>query len=493
MRATQACLLSALAAAAIGLAVAAGIDYDGADWWQPNQHRTFAAVSSAPNPDGMLSTMSAGGSIDTRGHPFFTALGSNGRACVTCHQPADGMALSLASINRRWDAAGASDPLFAAYDGANCPTLAPGARSSHSLLLERGLFRIALPWPPRDSNGRPITPEFEIEVVRDPTGCNRSALYGLHSATPQLSVYRRPRPASNLKYLLAAGFSFDPKSGLPLRSDSAGHIVSEALLADARALTLEQQAREALRQHLQLNGNPSPAQIAQIVAFEQGLSSAQSQDAWGGSLGPGGGPGALAAGAPGVLQSAANPIFKEFYQLDTLASTSPAQRAFRASVARGAALFSQRQFLVKDVAGINSMGFGNPVRNSCAMCHNMHGAGIDVAPGRIDLGTTNQPYAKPAPELPLFKLSCKPGAKPQPFLGRVVYTQDPGYAMTSGRCEDIGKITTQQMRGLAARPPYFANGSAATLEELVEIYDRRFNINLSAQEKTDLSNLMKAL
>ena len=97
-------------------------------------------------------------------------------------------------------------------------------------------------------------------------------------------------------------------------------------------------------------------------------------------------------------------------------------------------------------------------------------------------GTTNEPWAKPAPELPLFKLTCHASVKPHPFLGRVIYTQDPGYALTPGRCEDIGKITMQSMRGLAARAPYFANGSAKTLREIVEIYNRRYQIRLSALE-----------
>jgi hypothetical protein len=488
-------LLAALAAIGIGIAAAGQADYaaGAADWWSPNEARAFPAVTAAPNAHGTLTTLNAAGTIDTRGHAFFTALGANGRACVTCHQPADGMALSLASIAKRWTAAGPADPLFAAYDGANCPSMEQAQRASHSLLLDRGLFRIALPWPPRDGAGKVVKPDFDIAVVRDPTGCNNSSIFGLQSATPQISVYRRPRPATNLKYILAVGFSFDPKSGMPLRSDAAGNMVSEALMADTRVLTLEDQARDALRKHLQMHGDPSPAQLAQIVDFEKGLTSAQSHDAWGGSFGPGGGPEALARAPAGMLQSTSNPIFKEFVAIKALPSATDAQREFRDSVARGAEIFSKRQFLVKDVAGINSMGFGNPVRNSCAMCHNMHGAGIDVAPGRIDLGTTNEPWAKAAPELPLFKLTCKAGAKPQPFVGRVVYTQDPGYAMTTGRCEDIGKIMTQQMRGLAGRAPYFANGSAATLEELVDIYNRRFNINLGEQEKRDLVNLMKVL
>jgi hypothetical protein len=267
-------------------------------------------------------------------------------------------------------------------------------------------------------------------------------------------------------------------------------MVSEALMADSRNLTLEAQARDALRTHLQMHGDPTPRQIRQLIDFESGLSTAQSHDQWGGSL-PG--PELLEKTPGGVLQSGSSPIFKEFATLPPLPDATPEQQAFRASVARGANLFSKRQFLVKDTAGINTMGFGNPVRNSCAMCHNMHGSGIDVAPGRIDIGNVNEPFAKGSPELPLFKLVCKPGARPHPYLGRVVYTQDPGYAMTSGRCEDIGKVMTQQMRGLSGRAPYFSNGSATDLRELVEIYNRRYNIGFTDQEKADLVNLMKVL
>lgn len=491
----------ALLALALACLAAPGgaVDYGKADarWWSAGDGRVFPASASYDNENGKLTTISPLGPMTTRGHPFFTALGNNGRACVTCHQPADGMSLSVASVRQRWAALGPKDPLFAAVDGANCPDLPQAEQASHSLLLSRGLFRIALPWPPRGADGKAIAPEFDIEVVRDPTGCNGSAQYGLHGAARAVSVYRRPRPVANLKYITAVGFSFDPKSGLPLlRDPDSGEFVSEALMADSRLLTLPAQAADAMRTHLQMQGNPNPEQLRRIVAFESQLASAQSHDAWGGSLDEGGargGPAAIAAGRAGVLQSTSNPIWNEFFAWKKDPPGSPEQQAYRASVARGAELFSKRMFLVRGSAGINSMGFGDPVRNSCAMCHNMQGAGIDVAPGRIDIGTANEPHAKPAPELPLFRLTCRDGARPHPFLGKVVYTQDPGYALTTGRCEDIGKIMTQSMRGLSGRAPYFSNGSAADLRELVQIYDRRYNIHFSEQEIADLVNLMKAL
>ena len=97
------------------------------------------------------------------------------------------------------------------------------------------------------------------------------------------------------------------------------------------------------------------------------------------------------------------------------------------------------------------------------------------------------------PDLPLFKVVCNPEVRPHPFLGRVIYTQDPGRALISGKCYDVGSIVMGQLRGLAARAPYFSNGSAEDLRALVDFYDRRFNMSLTQQEKTDLVNFMSVL
>jgi outer membrane protein OmpA-like peptidoglycan-associated protein len=75
--------------------------------------------------------------------------------------------------------------------------------------------------------------------------------------------------------------------------------------------------------------------------------------------------------------------------------------------------------------------------------------GLDVAPGYMDLGTTNWPHAGPADDLPLFRLTRPVTARPHPYLGRVIHTHDPGRAPFTGRCREIGAITMQQLRGLA--------------------------------------------
>jgi hypothetical protein len=47
--------------------------------------------------------------------------------------------------------------------------------------------------------------------------------------------------------------------------------------------------------------------------------------------------------------------------------------------------------------------------------------------------------------------------------------------------------------GLAARAPYFHNGSAANLNDVVTFYDKRFNVGFTDQEKVDLIAFLSSL
>jgi hypothetical protein len=470
-------------------------------WWQPSEGRVFPVSLDYPDPTGRVRLLLANGPLDTKGHPFFTAIGPNGRACVTCHQPADAMSLAVADVQREWDKRGAADPLFAANDGSNCPSLPQRERASHSLLLDYGLIRIGRAWPPRDLAGKTIIPDFKIEVVRDPTGCNLDPKWGLSSVDPHISVFRRPRPVANFKFIEAMGFAYDPKAGLPLAVDpDTGKPVSGNLMADGRVPSLTAQMRDAASTHLAFLKQLTKRDIERILDFERRLYVAQQVDTDGGALdadGALGGPKTLLLSPPGRLGSQGTPVWSEFEAWEKLpaaeqAKLPPSEREFRASVARGARIFRDKTFLISDAAGLNSpIGFGNPVRNSCVFCHNMTYMGMDVAPGQIDLGTANRPFADSQPWLPLFRVTCL--GKPHPHYGRVILTSDPGYALTTGKCADVGRITLQSMRGLPARAPYFSNGTARDLRGIVDFYDRRFHIGYSEQEKRDLVNLMRAL
>jgi cytochrome c peroxidase len=45
----------------------------------------------------------------------------------------------------------------------------------------------------------------------------------------------------------------------------------------------------------------------------------------------------------------------------------------------------------------------------------------------------------------------------------------------------------------SARAPYFHNGSAATLGDVVEFYNERFQMELTPQERADLVAFLRAL
>ena len=70
---------------------------------------------------------------------------------------------------------------------------------------------------------------------------------------------------------------------------------------------------------------------------------------------------------------------------------------------------------------------------------------------------------------------------------------DPGRAMISGRCKDIGRFKGPILRGLASRAPFYHNGSGTTLADVVDFYDTRFAIGFTEQQKTDLVNFLNAL
>jgi hypothetical protein len=410
-------------------------------WWDAGKGGILPLQEEYDDPTGLVGIVNAKGFVHAGGHAFFEPLGVNGRACITCHQPSNAMSLSAASAQTRWTETQGKDPLFAAIDGSNCPDLPQAMANSHSLLLDRGLFRISLPWPPKNVDA----PEFAIEIVRDPTGCNKSLKYGLHSPEPSISVYRRPRVAANLRHVLSgpAGISF---------------------MADSREPSLRTQAISAALIHEEAKAQPDEEQLRQIIDFESQIYVAQYSHILGGLTEETDGP-RLGRENLSVADSGLPPAhsFASWKWPDL----SPGlQREFRESVARGSDVFS----------------------NHCASCHQ---------PGTTrwkDVGTTNVANeSQAAPDLPLFRVTCKDSATPHAVYGRTIYTQDPGRALISGKCADVGAIVVPQFRGLAARAPYFSNGSSKTLRDVVDFYEQRLGMDLKERDKQDLVNFLGVL
>jgi len=53
--------------------------------------------------------------------------------------------------------------------------------------------------------------------------------------------------------------------------------------------------------------------------------------------------------------------------------------------------------------------------------------------------------------------------------------------------------STTPLRALQLHPPYFHNGVAPTLEAVVELYNTKKGLNLTAQQKADLVQYLKSL
>lgn len=457
--------------------------------------QTLPQREADQDPAGCEGSFQPAGATVPATNAFFAALGTNGRTCATCHQPPSGMSVSVANIEARYQATYGADPIFAGVDGANCPNNLPpntgdgsAFRAAHSLALQRGAFRIFLPLP--------AGAEFTAEVVSDPYGCNTDPSFNqdtVNGVTSQmLSVYRRPRISANLGFVGA----FVQPPGAPPNSP--------AIMWDTREPTLASQARSATLGHAQALIQPSPSEIADIVAFESGFFSAQSLDTTAGSLSAAraqGGPEALAAAPVGTGGPPGNVAFTEYAAWAGAAGSAALQQ--RAAIERGEALFNTRPFTISNVAGLNDVAFApgvppnNALPGTCSTCHNQGSAGNNLFGklGSVDIGIGGSSISHqgppPSEALPVFQLVCTDGSTS--FNGGTVTTNDPGLALITGKCADIGQFAVPQLRALSSHAPYFSDGSAGSLTDVVQFYDRRFSIGLTPDKMHDLVSFLNAL
>jgi hypothetical protein len=461
------------------------------------------SLTISPDLTGLMATLRIAGPMDRRG-PFFRSLGTNGRSCSTCHDPQEAMSFTPVHASLLFAATRGKDPLFAPVDGANCDNVAVGNRAGHSLILQNGLIRIALPMP--------MSAEFSISVVSDPYGCALRIDPNTHVLT--VSVYRRPLPATNLSFLSAV--MFDGR-------ETVAPLTSGATDAVNLRTDLTQQASDATTGHAQATAPPTPAQLRRIVNFELSLYTAQLWDYRAGALqasGASGGPLVLAAQAyyPGINDTLGqdpnglpfDPAAVTLY--GAWAQQAPAYfgaRAARAAIAAGEQLFNSAPLTISNVRGLNdNAALGQPTsfQGTCTTCHDAPNVGDHSLPLPLDIGTshTANPSFEPdptitaavsqlsMPQLPVFLISGCPDPF-NPGQSASFYTSDPARALITGHCSDFNRIKGPILRGLAARAPYFHNGAAATLREVVNFYDQRFQMRLSENQKDELVAFLNSL
>lgn len=439
---------------------------------------------------GLSATNSTTGSIDLS-NPFFQSLGTNGRSCTTCHALGDGLGLRAADAQFRYFITRGKDPLFAQVDGSTCPS----GPINNSLVVNNGLIRIGIQVPPNQTD--PNAAQFTIAAVQNPYGC---ALTTNAQGQQTASMYRRPLPTTNLGFLSTIMFDGRESFFNPLKNEQtfAANLNSD----------LTQQAIDATLIHAQATQAPTPTQLSQIVEFELALNSAQLYDFFAGNLygqnGSQGGPQFLAAQPyyPGINDSlGGDPQGQQFNPnvFTIYASWQNSSNARQASIARGEQIFNTQPLTISDVPGLTTGA--QQIAGTCTTCHDTPNVGNHSFPLPLDIGTGHslQYESDPniiaglqqlqQPVLPVFELTCTQG----PDAGKTLYTTDPGKALISGQCSDIGRTKGPILRGLAARAPYFHNGAAANLPQVVNFYNKRFQIGLTSQQVQDLINFLQTL
>ena len=495
---------------------------------QSDEGATVEALTTTTTSDGMPATTTSlslvsrddSGEVQTiaqgvavtalkqpSNHPFFKSFGTNERACIHCHVPAAGWTITPEVVQLRFtnplqpdnldclrdpykckaehdDKQFGLDPLFRLVDGANSPNADVSTTQkrlkAYSMLLDHAVIRIGL--------AIPATAEFTLQSVEDP--------YHFASAA-ELSLYRRPLPTTNL------GTGAGATTLSTVMWDGRENVAGQAI-----ALDLNTQANDATVMHAQALSALSATDRAAIVAFETSLHTAQLSDEKAGSLdigGANGGPAALAQqdfylGINDVLagDSKTGALFSstvfDLYTAWNNADKTYGQRGHgcdnrnqdeaRASIARGEALFNGKAISITGVAGLNDALAKPTISGTCTTCHDSPNYGHHSVALPLNIGIADA--SRRTSDMPLYTLRNK-------TTGATVQTTDPGRALVTGHWADVGKFKGPILRGIAGRAPYFHNGSAAGVSDVVDFYDTRFNIGFTTQEKRDLEAFLKSL
>jgi len=476
-------------------------------------NRIVPRLQIFPDPNGAFATLNLGGPTAT--NPFFQDLGSNGRRCVTCHQPSDAWSITPPHIQARFESTQGTDPIFRPVDGADCPTADASTleqrRRAYSLLLSRGLIRVEITVPPKA--------DYQVMSVYNQYGCN---------ATDVISVYRRPLPTTNLPFLSAVMFDGRESSPATGTTKIVYNNYPASLLND-----LAHQSLDATVGHAQGDGTrPTLEEQKQIVDFETKLFTAQVFDFQAGLLnvnGARGGPASLstqpffisinssvhrllpAFEQPGGLEIPGDGQFTSniFNLYDRWAQFGDhVESTARASIARGEQLFNTLEIPISGVAGINDdlatgglVAGGIPtLLGTCGTCHDTPGVGNHSFPAPLNIGTGDPNPTDRSINLGGLDMSylpeitvCRKDMSTGLPTNECKTTTDLGQALIDGRFDHVGKIKGPILRGLAGRAPFFHNGSANTLTDVVNFYDTRFNLHLSDRDKDDLSAFLGTL
>jgi cytochrome c peroxidase len=427
-------LAAVMAAAGIFLSATAGADESAlADLFGDSIPNNFPFLNGA----GTAATYSTAGFVDLT-NPFHLPQGSNGRSCESCHLPQVGWSIRPVDVELKFFLTQGNDPIFNALDANNSTpdnSSLQAKRASYSM-LRKGLFR-------RGGNV-PGTADYEIIAFDDPLRAGASATH--------FEFFRRPLATANFHIAKNVGWHDQNTNG-------SGDMFAGLKQQAAGNITGSQQGPPA-----------TDATLNSIVNYELGLAFAQQFSFEAGLL--------TACGAKGGPQnlSAQQSAIGRFDLFDAWINLKPGSCGTRsvdrkrAQIARGQEIF-------------NSTNVKNS--RSCNGCHNAVNNGSNVDGRLFDIHASFAKYRKAG--MPLYTVRNKnaPDQERQ--------TTDPGRALRSGLWADMDKFKTPSLRGLAARAPYFHNGIATTLTDVVRHYEVELNFEYTDQERADLVAFLEAL
>ena len=135
--------------------------------------------------------------------------------------------------------------------------------------------------------------------------------------------------------------------------------------------------------------------------------------------------------------------------------------------------------------GRGSPGISNqPSGHRCGGCHTAANNGQNVAGQLFDTGVSRPEFARPDMAVYTFRRTSD---------GATLQTTDPGRGIRTGNFADLDHFKVPSLRGLAARAPYFHNGLAATLDDVVALYQTSLGFVFTPEEAADLVAFLQAL
>jgi cytochrome c peroxidase len=472
--------------------------------------------------DGKVRSQALDRSLDASNPMFAEDLGKNGQACYDCHQPSQGFTIVVPSIQSTFDDTAGLDSIFALSDTASRPnadiSTIDKRRTAFSLFLNLGVVRIGKSQAAGDFT---VTSQTTADFGQEPKpACPSNDPIQTADCDPQglgastLSLFRRPLVNTNVAF--ESVVLWDGRASI----DNMDGQVKKA----AQTLLLSETC-DAVTSPSPCTPTITPAQEHDIARFMTGVFTAQEVSSTAGQLDAKGALGgvqnlvALAADPHQPCRTAAGTLTVFTPATCTPAST-PAMTLFNAwsalpargdnadrlAVARGQALFNGGAPL-HGVPGITSCSSCHELNNlgntpSDASAHAFVRLGLDSPDFLAKLATDDSRLASFVTRtsgLPVYGVtgatcpSLRDPITATTIANTNLRSTDPGRAMVSGACADLGKFKPPLLRDLAVRAPYFHNGAAASLDDVLNFYNVRFSIGLTTQQHTDLVAFLKSL